>query len=81
MIHKNILNNKHLHVIFNRNKECLNNGNKSKIWDKFLMEYIEYRLLKDWPIPCHSISIINHLIFFVKVFSPYKSSALRKNTK
>ena len=67
------------------NKECKNNGEKViKIWDKFLMQYIDYRLLKDWPIPCHGISIINKLIFFVEKYgnlSPYKSSTLRKHIK
>ena len=62
-----------------------NDGNKIiKIWDKFLMKYIDYRLLKDWPIPCHGISIINKLIFFVEKYgnlSPYKSSTLKKNVK
>ncbi len=62
-----------------------NNGDKIiKIWDKFLIKYIDYRLLKDWPIPCHGISIINKLIFFIEKYynlSPYKSSTLKKNIK
>ena len=67
------------------NIEELNDGKKViKIWDKFLKEYIDYRLLPDWPIPCHGISIINKLIPLVEKYgnlSPYKSSTLRKNVK
>lgn len=67
------------------NIEDLNNGQKIiKIWDKFLLKYVDYRLLKNWPIPCHGISIINKLIFFVEKYgylSPYKSSTLKKNIK
>lgn len=67
------------------NIEDLNDGKKViKIWDKFLKEYIDYRLLLDWPIPCHGISIINKLIPLVEKYgnlSPYKSSTLRKNVK
>lgn len=67
------------------NKQDINNGVKMiKIWDKFLMEYVDYRLLKDLPIPCHGVSIINNLIHFVEKYgslSPYKSSTIKKNVK
>lgn len=46
------------------------------------MQYINYRLIKDWPIPCHGISVINKLIFFVEKYgylSPYKSTTIKKN--
>tara|TARA_B100000902_G_C27321693_1_gene925094 strand:- start:8050 stop:9480 length:1431 start_codon:yes stop_codon:yes gene_type:complete len=67
------------------NIQDINNGHKViKIWDKFFMEYIDYKLLKDWPIPCHGISILNRLMCFVEKYgylSPYKSSISKKNVK
>lgn len=66
-----------------QNIEEKNDDNKIiKIWDKFLKQYINYRLIKDWPIPCHGISVINKLIFFIEKYgylSPYKSTTIKKN--
>ena len=48
------------------------------------MEYVDYRLIKDWPIPCHGISIINRLINYIEKYgylSPYKSTTIKKNIK
>ena len=55
-----------------------------KIWDKYDKEYIDYRLLPEWPIPCYGITILNKLIPYVEKYgnlSPYKSSTLKKNVK
>lgn len=65
------------------NVKDINDGHKViKIWDKFLEQYTDYRLLKNWPIPCHGISIINKLITYVEKYgylSPYKSTTIGKN--
>ena len=64
------------------NIEDLNDGEKSiKIWDKFLKKYIEYKLLQNWPIPCHGISIVNRLIKYVKQYgclTYYKTNTCSK---
>lgn len=55
-----------------------------KIWDKYDKEYIDYRLLPEWPIPCYGITILNKLLPYVEKYgylSPYKSTTLKKNVK
>ena len=63
--------------------EDYNNGEKLiKIFDKCLDSYVDYKLLKNWPIPCQGISIINKLIKYVEKYGNlvyYKSNTSSRN--
>ena len=56
-----------------------------KIYDKFEKTYIEYKLLKNYPIPINGITIINKLLKYIKIdeissLKYYKTNTVSKKT-
>jgi hypothetical protein len=55
------------------------------IYDKFEKTYIEYELLKNYPIPIYGITIINKLLKYIKIekissLKYYKTNTISKKT-
>ena len=56
-----------------------------KIYDKFEKTYIDYELLKNYPIPINGITIINKLLKYIKIdeisnLKYYKTNTVSKKT-
>ena len=44
------------------------NNTRIPIWDNLYHKFVSYRLLPDFPIPCHGVSIINRLMPFIEKY-------------
>lgn len=64
------------------------NNTRIPIWDNLYEKFVPYRLLPDFPIPCHGVSIINRLMPFIEKYGflsvlktncPSKTVSVREN--
>ncbi len=55
-----------------------------KLYDKYENKYVEYTLLKNYPIPTHGITIVNKLVHYIEIYGSiicYKTNTPPKNCK